>query len=66
MKHLKVITTALTILFFAASCKKQSADPAPTPVAVAKKLQSITWAPGYGANESFAYDAQGRLTKEED
>ncbi len=64
MKHLKTITTALTILFFATSCKKQSADPAP--VVVAKKLQTIaTSGVGSPTNQSFTYDTKGRLIKEE-
>jgi hypothetical protein len=65
MKHLKTITTALMILFFAVSCKKQSVDPV-TPVPTAKKLQHITWTPGYSVEQNYTYDIQGRLTKEED
>ncbi len=65
MKHFTILITALTILFFAPSCKKQSADPAP--VATAKKLQHIATSGSAGAtNQSFTYDAQGRLIKEED
>ncbi len=65
MKHLKTITTALTILFFAASCKKQAAEP--TPLAAAKKLQTIiTSGAGSPTNQSFTYDTNGRLIKEED
>jgi YD repeat-containing protein len=66
MKNLRTITTALTILFFAVSCKKQSANPTPTPVAASKKLQTMIWAPGYSPTQNFTYDAQGRLTQEDD
>lgn len=65
MKHLKTITTALAILLFAVSCKKQSVEPAPIAVA-SKKLQSTTWTAGWGTNYTYTYDTQGRLVKEED
>ncbi len=67
MKHLKMIITAFSIVLIAASCKKQSVDPAPTPVATGKKLQSIaTTGPAGATNQSFTYDIQGKLIKEED
>ncbi len=66
MKHLRTITAVLTILFFAVSCKKQSVDPAATPVAATKKLQTLIWAAGYQSPQYFTYDTQGRLVKEDD
>ncbi len=65
MKHLKTIAAAIAILL-TASCKKQSVDPTPTPAPAVKKLQSLNWAPGYAPTQNFTYDAQGRLTQEDD
>ena len=65
MKHLKIVISVVMILLIAASCKKQSADT--VPVVPAKKLQNIaTSGPAGATNQSFSYDTQGRLIKEDD